>query len=116
ASVGSLGRLSAFLLMGRAVLSPSRSSTGSREERPAFSTSSNKIKKQRSRKFLSGITSRVTVRLLPFCCTRTFSLRAVLFSFLALLMAARSGSIHARERRVADQVLPGEHDHFADWL
>ena len=39
------------------------------------------------------MTSRFTVRVLPFCSTRTFSLRTVLFSFFALLMAARSGSI-----------------------
>ena len=57
------------------------------------SASSNKIRKQRSRRFFSGMTSRFTVRVLPFCSTRTFSLRTVLFSFFALLMAARSGSI-----------------------
>ena len=63
------------------------------ERRPTLSASSNRIKKQRSLKFFSGMTSTFTVGLLPFCSTRTFSLRTVLFSFFALLMAARSGSI-----------------------
>ena len=59
----------------------------------ALSASSNRIRKQRSRKFFSGMTSTLIVRVLPSCLTRTFSLRTALLSFLALLMAARSGSI-----------------------
>ena len=56
--------------------------------RPALSASSNTIRKQRSRRFFSGMTSRFTVRVSPLRLTRTFSLRAVLFSFLAWLIAA----------------------------
>src|SRR5439155_4712219 len=59
----------------------------------AMVPSSKKIRQQRSFKFFSGVTSKFTTRVLPFRFTRTFSLRTVLFSFFARLMAARNGSI-----------------------
>ena len=40
------------------------------------------------------MTSTLTVRVLPFSSIRTCSLRAVAFSFFALLMALRSGIIN----------------------
>jgi hypothetical protein len=60
---------------------------------PSASASLNTTRKQRSRRFLSGITSKLTSRTLPFSSIRT-CFRAVAFSFFALLMALRKGIIN----------------------
>ena len=101
--VARLGELG-FELGDAARLAAARRPGRSRADRPRRvaagavrcpgSASSNTIRKQRSRRFFSGMTSTFTVRVVPSCSTRTFSLRAVVLSFLALLMAARSGSIN----------------------
>ena len=88
------GDAARFLLVRSAAARPAAGATARRAAaRPVLSASSNRIRKQRSRRFFSGMTSRFTVRVSPSRLTRTFSLRTVLFSFFALLIAARSGSI-----------------------